>query len=426
MKLLSVWLGGERVGELVERRTNKLALRYDDALLDRVGSGRPLLSVLLPTSSQPYPPSQVRPFVEGLLPEGPARDAIERRFAVPRGLTFPLLAAIGRECAGAVAFVAAGEPGPAAAHDVVGVPVPMSELAAALDDLDAAPLGAGEAVRLSLAGVQQKLLLARTAAGEWVRPVGDVPSTHLLKPQDERFPDSVANEAFCLRVAAALGLDATQVETFEVGGRAVLAVERFDRRRDVGGAVSRIHQEDLCQACGIDVSARPDAKYQAGGGPGFAAVARVLDRWCHDAPGDLHRLAQVMTLFVALGNADGHGKNLALLYEDRGIRMAPLYDVLSTVAYDTVATPAGRRPVSRQMAMAVGDRAHIDAVTVTDLVGEAASWPGVRRADAVAAVDELLESLPDVLHRVAGEMPNVPDRLVELIGERVGRLRTGR
>jgi hypothetical protein len=36
---------------------------------------------------------------------------------------------------------------------------------------------------------------------------------------------------------------------------------------------------------------------------------------------------------AAAGNADGHGKNLSILYDDEGPRLAPFYDLVSTREY---------------------------------------------------------------------------------------------
>jgi len=48
------------------------------------------------------------------------------------------------------------------------------------------------------------------------------------------------------------------------------------------------------------------------------------------------------------GNADAHGKNFSILYEAQGARLAPLYDLLATVAYPEL---------SPKLAMKIGKRA---------------------------------------------------------------------
>jgi hypothetical protein len=74
-------------------------------------------------------------------------------------------------------------------------------------------------VRISLAGVQEKLLLTRMPGGTWGRPVDGTPSTHILKPEIARLPNAVDNEAFCMRLAKHLGLPVASAEITMVDGR---------------------------------------------------------------------------------------------------------------------------------------------------------------------------------------------------------------
>jgi serine/threonine-protein kinase HipA len=56
--------------------------------------------------------------------------------------------------------------------------------------------------------------------------------------------------------------------------------------------------------------------------------------------------AAIFNLIV--GNADAHGKNFSILYDRDGPRLAPLYDLLATVAYPEL---------SPKLAMRIGKRA---------------------------------------------------------------------
>ena len=96
----------------------------------------------------------------------------------------------------------------------------------------------------------------------------------------------------------------------------------------------RMHQEDLCQALGLT----PDFKYQKEGWrlPSFRALAELLEvnsLW----PG-LDRLAgaQAAVFHFLMGNADAHAKNISLLHVRDGMRLAPLYDVVSTAVYPSL------------------------------------------------------------------------------------------
>ena len=97
--------------------------------------------------------------------------------------------------------------GPAGSEDSGYTPMTPGDLRRVISALDVAPLGAApeRGFRPSLAGFQRKALLGRAADGTWQLPYGDAPSTWILKP-DGPHP-MAANEATCLRLAAACGLD---------------------------------------------------------------------------------------------------------------------------------------------------------------------------------------------------------------------------
>ncbi|HWO15963.1 MAG TPA: HipA domain-containing protein [Solirubrobacterales bacterium] len=93
-------------------------------------------------------------------------------------------------------------------------------------------------------------------------PRGGRPSTHILKTPISGLPATVLNEAFCLRVGARLGMRCASAEPRRVGETAMLLVERYDRALSEGKTV-RLHQEDFCQALGVESS----RKYESEGGP---------------------------------------------------------------------------------------------------------------------------------------------------------------
>jgi len=154
----------------------------------------------------------------------------------------------------------------------------------------------------------------------------------------------------------------------ELGGYSCLIVSRFDREVDAEGGVRRVHQEDLCQALGIDPSgARGRAKYEQGAaGPSFKQAAELLDAYAADPLAELDRLVAVVAYTVAIGNADAHGKNLALLHPDpERVSLAPLYDTVPTALWPRLRSDA---------AMAVGGQVAPADVGLEDIVREARRW----------------------------------------------------
>jgi serine/threonine-protein kinase HipA len=417
---LDLWLYDVLVAHVVERRTGKFQLRYTEAALDRWPLGRPLLSVSMPLTPSTHPPRVVGPFLEGLLPEGEARVLLEEEYEVRRGDVVGLLAEIGRDCAGAVVAVPAGQLPPARTETID--PLHSGELARLVRALPERPLGDDAQVRISLAGQQGKLVLTRTPDGAWARPLGGTPSTHILKPADQRYPGAAANEVLCLRLARELGLTDVDSQLLEIDGIPLVVVERYDRQIRASG-VERLHQEDTCQALAVNVGPRGAGKYEAGGGPSFAGVARLLDVHNGD-PDQTGTLAEVATFTVAIGNADAHGKNLSLLLPDNDpLRLAPLYDLMSTVQYPTVAGPRGSVAVSTELAMFVNDTRDIDAVDVGKLEAEVTRWHFADDGD--ERIHGLLDRFDQALDDAAVGVVDVSDRLVEQLRGRAARLRRG-
>ena len=422
--LLDVWLSGVHVAELRERRTGAAELRYTEEALDQFRRGAPVVSVSLPARPEPYSPGVVRPFLEGMLPEGEARTALERQCDVRRGDLYGLLAAIGRDCAGAISFCAPGEAPPPAAEEPRGTPFADDDLAAAIRALPESPLGDDEDVRISLAGQQPKLVVARHAeTGSWMRPVGGSPSTHIIKPEPPHLPGMVANEAFCLRVAAGLGLTPVEVSQIVTGAGRALVVSRYDRVIEGSGMVRRRHQEDMVQALGVDLSRAPTAKYEEHGGPRLADIAQVLDRHGSEAVADLERLLRSVVLHIAVGNADAHAKNVSIMLDGEGrVRLAPVYDVACALVYKDLPGALGPQPVNQRLAMSVNGSFEMDEVSAAALVAEGAGWPGLSSRRAAAVVEGTVGELAGVVDAAAKTTRDLDRELLDLVGGRVARL----
>jgi serine/threonine-protein kinase HipA len=329
---LRVFLNAELVGELERQGPTRYRLAFDAALVAQYGEGSVILSASLPVREEPYPSGQTKPFFEGLLPEGVARREVARAVGVSESNGFGLLAAIGSDCAGAVVILPPDydRPSDGEIHWLT-----TEEVAARLRDLPNHPLGIDpeEGIRLSLGGVQQKLIVTRAPSGEIGQPAGGAPSTHIIKPDQGGYEDLVLNEAFCLRVAKRVGLDAASAEIVRFGEIDTLMVERFDRSIAGDGRIVRLHQEDMGQALGI----LPEAKYENEGGPSLAQMFELL-RGIGTAR-DLTSLATAVLINFLVGNSDAHGKNFALLYAVTGsVRLAPLYDIVSTAVYPELTT----------------------------------------------------------------------------------------
>lgn len=383
-RTLDVYLHNELVGHLIQDDGGQMVFDYAERWLQKPGATP--LSQSLPLRKERFKRNQCRGFFAGILPEESKREIIARNLGISARNDYAMLEQIGGECAGAVTFIPAGETLPERKYGYR--PVSSQELAAILKELPKRPLLAGEdGIRLSLAGAQDKIAV-RIEGNDISLPLGGAPSTHILKPAVERFAGVVFNEAFCMSLAAVAGLPAAKVETRIVEDIEYLLVERYDRvhQKNAEGATTldRLHQEDFCQAQGI-VS---EMKYQKEGGPSLKQCFALL-REVSSAPViDLSRLLDAVIYNYLFGNNDAHGKNFSLLYHGVGtanqeIRLAPLYDVVSTTYY-----PA----LSKDMAMKIGGEYSSDKLRRKDFE-QLAEEAGLAKPIVKNRVPELAETL---------------------------------
>lgn len=414
---LAVFLAAERWGTIERRGPSRYRFTYSAEASVASKRDGAILSASLPMQLQAFAPSASAPFFEGLLPEGAVRAALAAKFGLSEEDGFGLLAALGADCAGAVVVLPEGEQLPSNAHGEVRL-LGAGELESLVGELPRRPLGVSaepDGPRLSLGGIQDKLVLVRAPSGQFGQPTGGSPSTCLLKPDYGHYRDIAFNEAFCMAVACGAGLDAASTEVVTIGSTPCLYVERFDRVTDDDGRVARVHQEDMCQALGI----LPAAKYEANGGPSAAAIVGLLrSLGSPRAAVDINAFAKAVLLNFLLGNSDAHGKNFSLLYDPAvGVRLAPLYDIVSTAVYSDV---------TDRMAMGIGgvdDPAEVDLAAWSRLAEEAGLGGQLARLARVWSA-EILAAAEDVRETaVAGGWHRpVIDAIVDVCRERAGRL----
>ena len=239
---------------------------------------------------------------------------------------------------------------------------------------------------LSIAGIQNKLLVNALPEGRWGRPRNGQPSTHIMKLADGRDAGLLAAEHACMELAAAVGLTTVQTNLLSFDGIEVLAVERYDRVTDPSsGVMTRLHQEDACQALGTNIEANQGTgKYQRSGGPSFEQIAQLLDR--HGDPTAEHRtLLRTVVFTFIIGNADAHGKNLSILIDNTtgAITLAPLYDTVPTALWPRLRSAS---------AMSVNGQFEPRSIRLHDFIAEARRW-GMGEARAEQVVGEVLEDI---------------------------------
>jgi serine/threonine-protein kinase HipA len=422
---LNVFVNGRLVGRLRRQASGAIDFRYDEAWL--AWEHTMPISVSLPLREQRYVGDAVLAVFDNLLPDS---DAVRRHLAgrvrADGHDTYSLLAAVGRDCAGALQFLPEGEE-PGRPGQVSGTPVDDQRIAAILNNLGRAPLGAdveGE-FRISLAGAQEKTALLYWD-GRWQLPRGVTATTHILKPQIGMLrsgidlAQSVENEHLCLQLTTALGLPTARSEIRDFAGVRALVVERFDRLRTSDGRLLRLPHEDCCQALSVPVS----RKYESDGGPGLREILDLLK--ASDEPErDRRTPLKAQIVFWLLGATDGHAKNFSIRLLTAGrFALAPLYDVLSAQPQ----ADAGQiRRRAMKLAMAVGDQRHyrIDEITPRHFV-QTAERCRLPKGLAESILAELAPDASRALAEVEARLPpDFPEPIASSILQGVRRrLRT--
>ena len=330
-KTLTVAMNGLRVGRLTRESNSILRFEYSASWLAEDAAVP--ISLSIPLAAEPRSDPAIARYFENLLPDSAdIRERLQRAVGAESTRAFDLLLEIGKDCVGALQLHEGDDPPDV--RSIEAEPWTAAQVAEHLRELrrpgrsrrtDRRPF------RISIAGSQDKTALL-LHEGQWCRPLGPTPTTHILKPATGPTPggidltESVENEWLCAQVVRAFGLDVARSEIVSFDEETVLVVERFDRRlaRDANWWI-RVPQEDMCQAQAIG----PDRKYEVDGGPDMRSILRLLSG-AQDPIADRKAFFRAQVVYWLLAAIDGHGKNFSLFLEPGGAyRSTPLYDILS-------------------------------------------------------------------------------------------------
>jgi serine/threonine-protein kinase HipA len=421
-RALGIWTNGLRVGRWLIPTNGPMEFSYDPSWVASSGA-RPLsLSLPINLDGLPIKGQKVGFFFDNLLPDSEViRGRIQSRFHTPRGDAFDLLEAIGRDCAGAVQLLPEGT-SPDGVFEIDATP---------LDDAGVEKLLLGavsewslsfaeeDDFRISIAGTQEKTAFT-WHQGRWCKPHGATPTTHIFKlplglvgGRQFDMSTSLENEWLCARLLREYGIPIASCELKRFGSTKALVVTRFDRQLHSSEKYwLRLPQEDFCQATGTP----SHLKYESDGGPGLAAISRIL-QGSEDREKDLATLLRAQLLFWMLAATDGHAKNFSIRLLPQGrYRLTPLYDVLSALPV------AGARedqihPKKLKLAMALlgtnkhyrvaeMDRRHFNMTAQQCGVG----------SDMEAIIADVIAKTPSAIATVEAELPEgFPARVFDAV-----------
>lgn len=340
---LRVWANARPMGWL-GHEGGVYFFEYDAQWLEQHGGF--VLAPGFPLQKARFTGEGVRTFFANLLPEGAALEdilnAIQSRDASP----FEMVGRLGAELPGVLSVLPEGQ---APRIERQYEPLSREQLSKRLAERGEKPLlMSNPQATMSLAGAQDKIGLRFDPRTERISDsVGQSPTTHIFKPDTrlKAFQPSAINEYACMTLARAVKLPVPKVWLLRVP-EAVYVVERYDRMT-VAGNILGLHQIDGCQLLQVG----SDWKYQRNAGlvslPRLVAALRGLQVTGRD----LLELQRWVMFNYLIGNADAHAKNMSVLIDDAGYRLAPFYDLLCVQAYG-----------DNRLALFIGDEEEFGAV----------------------------------------------------------------
>ncbi len=391
MRRLDVYLEQQLIGQLLEQ-SGIWGFQYSPDWL-RICRGLQVIQGLMLTDKTQWDVATERPiqwFFDNLLPEENARAILAKDVKVAAGDSFALLMAVGAESAGAITLL----PPEHSLTTAEAIPLTAAELSSRIDNLPQAPLNQRQRKRMSLAGAQHKMLVIYHQ-GQLLEPAGQMPSTHILKPehsQPELYPFTCRNEWFVMTLASRCGLPVPPVDIIYVP-QAAYIVKRFDRSGDYPQH-SRLHMMDGCQLLGIPAA----EKYRASD---VQHLVKLSDHCLRQGP---TRLAIFRwALFNAIvGNGDAHLKNLSFHINLDGITLMPHYDLLSTIIYADIG-----KHMHEKLSQPMGNASTFGELTQADVLAFASEL-NIAPALAKRELQQLLTAVPAQAEKLLQQVQSQP------------------
>lgn len=332
MKELNVWTA-DRLSGLLSQEGNCI-FNYAHDTPDTHA-----VSLTMPVRLQSYVHRRLHPVFQMNLPEGALLASIKNAIAKIAGTDdLTLLHIVGSSLIGRNRFAAVGETSPSPDHKVES----LSEILKYPDTQELfRDLLEKYALKSGVSGIQPKVLLDASERATIYA------SSYIVKYSGEDYPLLSANEYFCMSAAKIAGLSVPEFHLSEDGK--LFIMKRFDREE----AGNSLGFEDFCSLQGLNTEEKYNGSYER-----MAKTIRdnVSSEFQLSAR---EQFFKTIVLSTILRNGDAHLKNFGVLYRDPASAkwLAPVYDVVTTVAYLRKDVPAltiggtkkwwGRRTLSK-------------------------------------------------------------------------------
>jgi serine/threonine-protein kinase HipA len=319
MNTLAVWAAEKRSGLLDRARDQRqYVFAYDPAAL----SPDSQVSLTMPVRLESWSSRDLHPIFQMNLPEGALLVAIRRFIAKLAGEDdLTILRVTGGNQVGRNRFSLPTGPAPG----IVETRESLEELLSYPDTEELFhELVSKYALRSGVSGVQPKVMLDATERG--TAAVGG----YIVKSWGSDYPQLAANEFFCMTAAQCAGLPVPEFHLSENGGLFVM------KRFDIAADGKPLGFEDMCSLQALGTIQKYSSTYER--------VARSIKDF---VSGEFLQSAReqffaALVLSIMVRNGDAHLKNFGVLYDRPGtsVCLAPVYDVVTTVAYIPKDVPA--------------------------------------------------------------------------------------
>ena len=388
-KLLQVNVAGQLSGQLLQQSGFEFRYLQTDPT-------QPVVGLLMPPTRLTWQDGALFPVMDQNLPEGDLFNRLRQQFPKQAMTAMRLLALIGDNGIGRLGYRVPGGLTPVQAAPITRQTLlRMPFTAQVFDELVNAYLATG----IGVAGMQPKIMVPDRAT---------IPIPNLIvKTAGAGYPGLAANEYLCMTAAARAGIDTAQVELSDDGQ--LLLVERFD----LDDSGQRLGFEDVASLMGLRVrDTLSERKYHGS----YQRVAELLGMITGNRY-DLQRFYEQLAFSIMVGNGDAHLKNFGVLYHGvaEGIRLAPLFDVVTTRIYRYQRSPGGPELEDHTLALRLwsGKTQRSKAYPLAEeLQRFGREVCGVR--DPQTPLERIAAVMVDTL-RVAGSDPRIPAGLLALL-----------
>ena len=411
---LHVYFENQKVGTLIQDDDLVYSFAYEDSWQSaQTGFA---LSLAMPLTQKEFQNKTTLSFFENLLPEGDLRKTIENDHQI-KG-TFEFLENFGQYCAGAFVISKNEKIKEISNNSADVVEVPLKTIYSAIKNKKSvadiiAKLDPGY---LSIAGAQDKFP-AIYKNGHFYLPKDGSPTTHIIKTPilREGIKESVFNEYYCMQLAKKIGFAVPDCVVLP-GLHPLFIVKRYDRLQ-IEKKISRIHQQDFCQAQGIP----SDFKYEAKGGPSLRQNYELILKnvAAKKRLQNIESYLDWICFNLLIGNNDSHSKNISFLMYEGKNELAPFYDLICTAIYPTL---------KKDFAFTIGDRTDFFKIGRNQfslLEAELEIKSGAFRNRMNMVISKLLQNKDSVAEVIEAQFPEVKivRRISETIDRRIKSLR---